>query len=411
MKTSKPQVMDYASLNALATQYGDSFFVLDGSRFAQNFQALRKAFSVNYGDVQIGYSYKTNYTPQLCQIVHELGGYAEVVSEMEYAHAKRLGVPGNRIIFNGPVKARWAFEEAALSGATLNLDSMNDLVMLKQVAEANSHKTIAVVIRTNFAIGEAISRFGIDVDGKEFEAAINVIEKTSNIYLKGLHCHFPDRDLDSFKRRAYGMVELVRRVFGKKPPEVINIGGGFFSYMPESLRAKFNVSPVSFADYGQEVGEIFSTAFEGQSKPTLFLEPGTALVADTQVFYTRVISVKSVRGKHFATVAGSSFDISPTARSRSLPVTVVPASLREDKVALDVVGFTCIEGDILTEGLVASLRPGDFLCYSNVGSYSVVMRPPFILPTNPILYDGGDGNLTLIKRRQRNEDVFRDFTF
>ena len=66
--------LDFASLERLGQSHGDSFFVLDGARFSDNFLTMRKAFRDYYPDVRIGYSYKTNYTPQLCRIVHELGG-------------------------------------------------------------------------------------------------------------------------------------------------------------------------------------------------------------------------------------------------------------------------------------------------------------------------------------------------
>ena len=88
--------LDHAALSALAETHGASFFVLDAVRFRANFRALLGAFTAHYPDVRIGYSYKTNYTPHLCRIAHDEGGFAEVVSEMEYAAARRIGVPCER---------------------------------------------------------------------------------------------------------------------------------------------------------------------------------------------------------------------------------------------------------------------------------------------------------------------------
>lgn len=401
--------LDHAGLEVLAHEHGDSFFVLDGDRFERNFLALRDAFRTHYGPAQIGYSYKTNYTPALCKIVDALGGHAEVVSEMEYAHARRLGVPGSRVIFNGPVKAGWALRDAALSGATINIDNARDRDMLLDVARDNQGATIRAVIRANFCIGNDVSRFGMDVDGQEFACTCAALAGLCNVSLAGLHCHFPDRDLDSFRRRAEGLLAVMRRVFTDRPPELLNIGGGYMSSLPESLRAQLPYQPASFDDYARTVAGVLGTAFDRNIRPELFLEPGTSIVADTQSFYTRVLAIKEIRDKRFAVVAGSSFDISPTARSRHLPVTPVLATPRDVSARHDVVGFTCIEGDVLTEGLYAPLGVGDFLRYDNVGSYSVVMRPPFILPSHPVMLRRSEGSLQLIKRRQSNEDVFRDF--
>lgn len=403
---------DWNALAEIAREHGPSFFVLNLPKFRSNFRALREAFLAHYPSVEIGYSYKTNYTPHLCLAAHEEGGHAEVVSEMEYAAAKRLKIPGDRIIYNGPYKADWSFFEAAHTGATLNLDSVRDLWLLSQAADTDTTKIVNVVFRVNFEIGGDLSRFGFDVDGDDFRSALTAVNALPNVKLCGLHCHFPDRDLESFRRRAEGLVKLMRGVFPDDPPDILNIGGGYFSQMPDSLRRTRPEPPATFSDYGKVVGKILSTALAGaEKKPTLFLEPGTALVADCQTFYTQVISTKSIRGKHFATVAGSIFDISPNAKSRVLPV----AAIRKSQVAeatdqpVAIVGFTCIEGDILTEAFGEGLSSGDFVSYQNVGSYSVVMRPPFILPSNPVLMRGESGTLSLIKARQSNLAPFKDF--
>lgn len=403
--------LSFSSYSALAMDHGPSFYILDAARLRSNFRLLRRAFLANYPKVEIGYSYKTNYIPQVCRILQDEGAWAEVVSEMEYAAACRIGTPGHHIIFNGPYKADWAFREAAHGGAILNLDSTRDLELLSAAANsANLETQIQVVLRTNFSIDHNISRFGFDVDSAEFTEALNSLRTLPNVHLSGLHCHFPNRDLDSFRKRAEGLVKLSKVVFPDKPPKLLNIGGGFFSDLPESLRRTTTAMPVTFAEYGSVIGQILSEAFPDPSvSPTLFLEPGTALVADAMKFYTQVVSTKTIRGRHFATVAGSIFDISPNAKTKSLPVTPIlnPQLLREPARAFAIAGFTCIEGDILTDSLTAPLKTGDVLAYGNVGSYSVVMRPPFILPSHPVLMARADGaGIDVIKARQTNAAVF-----
>ena len=405
------KLLDYSSYFDLAEKHGPSFFVLDAARLRANFRSLHSVFSANYHKVEIGYSYKTNYTPKICRILQDEGAWAEVVSEMEYAAACRLGTPGNRIIFNGPYKADWAFREAALGGAIINIDSLREIAILRSVAmTANVGIQIQVVLRTNFAIDHNVSRFGFDVEGAEFAEALESVRTLPNVNLAGLHCHFPNRDLDSFRRRAEGLVALCKRVFPNQPPELLNIGGGFFSSLPESLRCTTSEIPPTFADYATVVGQIFSQAFpDPVASPTLFLEPGTALVADVLTFYTQVVSTKTIRDRHFATVAGSIFDISPNAKTKSLPVTPIlnPLSSREPEREFAIAGFTCIEGDLLTDSLTAPLNIGDALAYGNVGSYSVVMRPPFILPSNPVLMArAGGAGFDVIKARQSNAAVF-----
>ena len=104
MKLNKQIISD------LRKEYGDAFYLLDSKQFRSNYTELKNAFSSIYSNFNIAYSYKTNYTPRLCKIVNELGGYAEVVSEMEAALAMRIGVKENRIIWNGPIKNKEKLE-------------------------------------------------------------------------------------------------------------------------------------------------------------------------------------------------------------------------------------------------------------------------------------------------------------
>ena len=405
--------LNYKKILKLSKIHGPSFFILDAIKFRNNFKKFSRAFKANYPKVCIGYSYKTNYTPHLCRIVNEEGGYAEIASEMEYYAARKLGVPINRIVYNGPSKSKTSFIEAAKGGAIINIDNLSEISLLKSAAKSNLKNDLKVVFRINFDIRNNNSRFGIDPERHDLKILLATIKSLPNVRLIGLHCHFPFRDLKSFKLRAEKLSSLIKVIFPKNLPEIINIGGGYYS---ENIPSSLSKSKLKFSDYAKLIGKILSKNFSKEKKwPTLFLEPGTALVADCQSFVTSVNSIKLIRGVGFATVAGSMFDISPNARTTNLPVTAIlnPKLKRAKYHSLyNVVGYTCIESDYLTKKLKAPLSEGDFLVYGNVGSYSVVMRPPFILPSNPILlYAGRNKALKLIKRRQSNSDVFKLFKY
>ena len=85
-------VLNSNVIDGLRKEYGEAFYLLDSEQFRNNFVELKECFSTIYPNFNIAYSYKTNYTPKLCRIVNELGGYAEVVSEMELELALRIGV-------------------------------------------------------------------------------------------------------------------------------------------------------------------------------------------------------------------------------------------------------------------------------------------------------------------------------
>ena len=54
------------------------------------------------------------------------------------------------------------------------------------------------------------------------------------------------------------------------------------------------------------------------------------------------------------------------------------------------------------------LAINDAIVISNCGSYSLVMKPPFILPNFAVL-DISEGKTEVIKRAENFEDVFHTF--
>ena len=82
----------------------------------------------------------------------------------------------------------------------------------------------------------------------------------------------------------------------------------------------------------------------------------------------------------------------------------------QDYRDLDFVGFTCIEGDVLHHNYSGELARQDAIVISNCGSYSLVMKPPFILPNFPVL-DISEGKTEVIKRGETFDDLFRTFIF
>jgi diaminopimelate decarboxylase len=77
---------------------------------------------------------------------------------------------------------------------------------------------------------------------------------------------------------------------------------------------------------------------------------------------------------------------------------------------LDFGGFTCIESDYLYRHFTGDLAKGDMVVFGNVGSYSIVLKPPFILPNFPVI-DISEGDVEIIKRGETFDDLFHTFAF
>ena len=405
--------LTYTILSEISKQHGDAFYLLDTEQFKLNFRGLLKAFRKYYPESYIAYSYKTNYTPRLCRIVDEMGGYAEVVSDMELEIARRLGIPYCKVHFNGPVKDTEAVKAVILGGGVVNLDDYSEVSAIMELASENPDKTINVGLRCNFDINDGvISRFGFDVEKPEFRQLVERLQATDNISIYGLHCHFASRRGETWKPRAEGMCKLVSELC-KDTPDHVDLGGGLFGKMKNSLKAQFGMHIPTYREYAREAAATIAEFFEGKAQqPKLFIEPGSALVGDAMRFISRVKSIKDIRGKSIATLMGSIYNINPTLNKKNPPITVLhDETLQTQEYRdLDFAGFTCIESDYLYRGYDGPLSIGDLVMFENVGSYSVVLKPPFILPNFPVLELTADG-VKVIKRQETFDDLFHTFTF
>lgn len=67
-------MLNYARLDQISREYGDSFYLLNSSLYEDNYCKMLDAFQKYYPNTHIAYSYKTNYIPKLCRIIQRLGG-------------------------------------------------------------------------------------------------------------------------------------------------------------------------------------------------------------------------------------------------------------------------------------------------------------------------------------------------
>lgn len=402
-------ILNKQVINELRKEYGDAFYLLDSEQYRNNFLELRDTFRKIYPNFNIAYSYKTNYTPKFCKIVNELGGYAEVVSEMELEIALRVGVRPNRIIWNGPIKNPKKLEEFLVAGGTDNIDSVEELEVVKNIAEKHPDKTLNLGIRCNYEVNDGVvSRFGFDVDSEGLKNVLAFVTSTPNVHFINFQCHFAKRQIEYWPARAKGMVELIDRL--GIIPERIDIGGGLFGKMADSLKAQFTNEIPDYQAYAEAAARVFAEYFADKDvRPELLIEPGSAVVGDCMKFVGTVKTIKNVRGKWFATILGSQKNISMTGINP--PMEVIAMGGEQKKYEnLDMVGFTCIEGDVLYHNYNGKLAHEDAIVISNCGSYSLVMKPPFILPNFPVL-DICGAKTEVIKRGEVFDDLFHTFNF
>ena len=400
-------------LEAVRREYGLPVYLFDADRFRENYRLLSEAISREYAPYRIAYSYKTNYAPRICSLVRELGGMAEVVSGMEYDLARKLGNEPENILFNGPCKGEDGIR-AALDGVRVIVDNLDELDRMTSAAAAHPEGRLRIGLRFHLDIGSGKpSRFGLPTDETTLDELQKRIAAAPNLILEGIHCHISgSRSTQGWRARAAGMLTLAEKLFPDRPPRFIDLGSGMFGRLPEAMRESFHQDIPTFRDYAAAIGPLFREKYgllPAGERPVLITEPGTTLVADTMQFAADVTAVKELPGKTLAVLDTGIHNLGVISQMRNLPLEVHGAhTLREN---VDFTGYTCLEYDVMYRGYTGPLDVGSTVVFDNIGSYSNVLKPPFIRPDAAMVEFGGDGHLALLKRRETAEDIFRTYIF
>ncbi len=413
------RTLGFDEVAAIKAEHGSPFYVFWPQRFEENLAAIRSAFADHYQPVGVGYSYKTNYLPAACRIAQRLGAYAEVVSRLEYDLAVRLGYPGERIIWNGPVKRYSDVEEALEQGVLLNLDAPHEIDHVARFRRLHPDAQMAVGLRVNIDLTDEsgssrmqgdvpVGRFGFDDPG--LAEAVAALERLG-VEVTGLHAHASssDRGVANYTKIASRLTE-VRAGLGLNAVRWLDVGGGFFGPAAEAILSR---SVPSFADYADAVASVLlADPWVRQAQPELIVEPGVSVTADALSFVTKVHDTKQVAGKAFVVIDGNIYNDKPTMHAYNHPASLVPQAERTGDGppgGYDVVGSTCMEVDVtLRNAQLGDVRPGDFIQIDGVGAYSIVMSPPFINPAPAIVSWDGLG-FQLVRRPETFDEFFATY--
>ena len=177
-------------VKTLIQEYGSPLFVISEKQIRRNYQNATRIFKTRYPKVQFAWSYKTNYMDAVCRIFHQEGSWAEVVSGFEYEKALNNGVPGNKIIFNGPDKTDEQLVTAARNNSLIHIDHFDELYSLIKLSEENNLKPrVAIRVNMDTGIYPKWDRFGFNFENGQAWNAITRIINSDNLDLVGLHCH------------------------------------------------------------------------------------------------------------------------------------------------------------------------------------------------------------------------------
>jgi diaminopimelate decarboxylase len=353
--------------DALASRFGTPLYVFDGEYLATEARAFQAAWG---DDTTVAYSMKANPLLGITARLHHAGCWLEAASGFEYRSARRVGVPGHEIVFNGPMKTQEDLRWAMAEGATIVLDGSEQIRAAAQLARHAAPET-RFGLRISPPDRGRADRFG--TDARMAPAAARMLER-AGLRLSGLHIHLGAYQLgplpatgppihsvsvqypvpiDRFSGAAAHLREIAERVEGI---EWLDLGGGW----PRAAEAVSHIAAVRDA--------------LGASQHKLIVEPGRALVRDAGWLLTRVIA----RRGSGAVVVDAGITQAPCVLWKRAPVYLPearPGALRRTALF----GPLCLQHDVLArEVLLPPLRVGDLVWVGQTGAYGMAQASPFI---------------------------------
>ena len=405
--------IDGVTIDALVAKHGSPLFVYSERTLRLKHRQMHNAFSTRYPNVLFGWSYKTNYLGAICAVMHQEGSIAEVVSEMEYQKARASGIPGEKIIFNGPHKSLAALEKAVKEGAMINVDHLDEIYDLESIAQKLKRK-VHVGMRLNLDAGiyPQWSRFGFNLETGQALEAVKRIHQGGKLILNGLHCHIGTfiMDASAYARQVEKMVAFgyeVEKTFGYSI-EYLDIGGGF----PSKSRLKGVYLPPEVAlpsvdEFAEAITHALSKALKPGDFPKLILESGRALVDEAGYLITTVVASKRLADSTRAYVADAGVNLLFTANWYKFNIEMDReiGGLNDNSILF---GPLCMNIDIIDEGvLLPPLPRGTRLILSPVGAYSQTQSMQFIEYRPACVLIGENGEVDVIREPEDLSDITR----
>jgi diaminopimelate decarboxylase len=409
------------ALEPLLSRFGSPLFVADAAALDANVAELARV-----PGVECAYSYKTNPVPALLQRLHALGVGAEVISEYELWLALRLGVPGDRIVSNGPGRSAAALRAAVAAGALVHVNHREEIAAVAAIARGLGKRgRVGLRVVTPSGWG---GQFGEPIAGGDALAGYREMAARPELSIVSLHTHLgvglhDVADVERLVAELVAFAATLRDELGIRL-EYLDFGGSLGSrtvrrFDPLALRLnRAFAADLAAAEPAGALGlsEWAATLARGVDdrcreaglpRPRVLVEPGRSLTSNAQLLMCRVTGVKSsgARGLPHA-ILDAGINVAEPLRNEFHQIFVAgPPRGRERLYRL--VGPICTPMDtLLWSTRLPELAPGDVLAILDAGAYFVPFSTSFSFP-QPGLVLVDRGRTRLVRRKETFEDLVR----
>jgi len=417
----------------LAERFGTPLYVISESQVRGSYRALHGAFASRYPDVVLAYGIKANNNLAVVRILAQEGAGADCFGPGELEVARRAGVAPGKTVLNGSDKWDPELEQAVQLGVTVNVDNLEELERLGDVAERLGRRARInlrlklplralekhyiqdyryVPPRISLAAWARGHKFGMELE--EAEEAGKRALRDERLQLAGLHYHLKGQtpQVEHFAAMVCELVDAAARLATRLDwvPEQLDLGGGFSYGRAEGYGPGARDREVPTPDHYAEamIGALREgLEHHGLPEPRLMLEPGRLLVAAAGLLLARVGTVKrSEAGRWVHVDASTNHLLRVRTGNWYYHMLLANRVANVDEERVDVVGGTCDAADILgRDRRLPRARRGDLLAVLDVGAYAESTTCQFNTQPRPatVLVRGADAEL--ITRRESVQDV------
>ena len=319
------------------------------------------------GRPEVFYPWKCNRHSALLEILVREGLGAEVTSSGDLAGALAAGLPGDRIVFQGPAKDAASLDRALAAGVRLVADSPEDAGAILSRGRA-----LGIVPRYLLRLRAG----GCQTEQREFGMPARALVATARSGAKerrpapeGLAFHL-GTGLTSpapYRRAIREAAGIARHLaaLGMKV-STLDVGGGFPAHREarRDVRGRVQKAP-SLSSFLRALVAEAADRFPGVR---LLAEPGRALASDAFHLVTRVVRVRGRR----VYVDGSRMSHAlfvPRGKHLFRPLPFRGSRARRSEIA----GPLPVGLDVLAKSeAVGQPREGDLLLIESVGAYNLI---------------------------------------
>lgn len=411
-------------LRNLARRHQTPLYVYDGEQIEAQYNRLAAALPAGF---EIFYSVKCNPLLSVCELLVKAGSRAEVASAGELHVALQAGFKPQDIIWTSPGKSADDLVRAIEAGIySINVESVEEARLLSCLASARGAEVqVSVRINPDFQpTGAGLKMTGVPspfgIDQPQAVEALGEIGALPGLTLIGLHVFTGSQVLDAgvLVHVMEQIMELAVALSAESgfALQFLDLGGGFgIPYFPGEQPFDTDALQLGLEELWRRMKEHFPGVRMG-------VESGRFLLAESGVYLTEVLYVKSCKGVSFAVCDGGSHQHASSAFlgryvRNNFPMRLLQAeekpSVAGERGAMEeqtgsvedggaaesalmevnVVGPLCTPTDVI--GQRVRLRqpvPGDLIVVERSGAYGLTHSPTMFLshpfPAEVLCYRG-----------------------